>query len=100
MKVPDSIEDAFIPMEARDIDAVQEQRKKRDQYWRMLFKARQDFLILTSQAYEYDVDPGAFFYYLKQNYGLQVATIDGQITGEYAIIDEKKYLLFLLKYSQ
>lgn len=100
MKVPNSIEDAFIPMEASDIETIQEQRKKRDQYWAMLYSARQDFLILTDQAWEYDIDPGAFFYFLKQNYGLQVATIDGQITGEYAIVDEKKYLLFLLKYSQ
>ena len=102
MKVPNSIEDAFIPMESRDVDAIQEQRKQRDQYWAMLFRARQDFLTLTAQAsVEYDiVDPGAFFYFLKQNYGLQVATVDGKITSEYAVVDEKKYLLFLLKYSQ
>lgn len=101
MKVPNSIEDAFIPMEIHDVGAIKEQREKRNQYWRMLYHARQDFLILTAQSsLEYDVDPGAFFYYLKQNYGLQVNTIDGQITGDYVVIDEKKYLLFLLKYSQ
>ena len=100
MKVPNSIEDSFIPMEIHNIDAIQEQRRKRDQYWRMLYRARQDFLTLTAQAWEYDVDPGAFFYYLKQNYGLQVDTIDSQITGDYVIVNEKKYLLFLLKYSQ
>lgn len=102
MKVPNSIEDAFIPMEEQDIDAIQEQRKKRDQYWAMLFRARQDFLTLTAQAsVEYDiVDPRAFFHFLKQNYGLQVDTVDGKITSEYTVIDENKYLLFLLKYSQ
>lgn len=103
MKVPNSIEDAFIPMEEQDIVSVQEQREKRDQYWAMLFRARQDFLTLTAQAsIEYDiVDPEAFFYFLKQNYGLQVATVDGnKITSEYTVIDEKKYLLFLIKYSQ
>lgn len=103
MKVPNSIEDAFIPMEAHDINAVQEQRKKRDQYWSMLYKARQDFLFFTlndRSSLDYDPDPGAFFHYLKQNYGLQVETISGQITGEYAVVDEKKYLLFILKYSQ
>jgi hypothetical protein len=103
MKVPNSIEDAFIPMETADIKTIQEQRKKRDQYWAMLYQARQDFLFFMlsdRSSLEYDPDPGAFFYYLKQNYGLQVATVDGQITGDYAVIDEKKYLLFLLKYSQ
>jgi hypothetical protein len=101
MKVPNSIEDAFIPMEADDFYILQEQKQHCDRYWAMLYKARQDFLVFTAQAsIEYDIDPGAFFYYLKQNYGLQVATIDGQITGDYAVIDEKKYLLFLLKYGQ
>lgn len=103
MKVPNSIEDAFIPMEEQDIVSVQQQREKRDQYWAMLFRARRDFLTMTDQAsIEYDtVDPGAFFYFLKQNYGLHVATVDGnKITSEYAVVDENKYLLFLLKYSQ
>lgn len=100
MKVPNSVEDAVVPTDDADFKDFQEHRRKRDQYWRMLYLARQDFLILTTQVCDYDVDPGAFFYYLKQNYGLQAATIDGQITGDYTIFDEKKYLLFLLKYSQ
>ena len=92
MKVPNSIED--------DIDSVQTQRTKRDRYWAMLYSARQEFLTLTAQAQlEYDIPSGAFFYYLKQNYGLQVELIDGKIAGEYAIIDEKKYLLFLLRFG-
>ena len=98
MKVPNSVEDVFIPMDIHEIDAVQKQRKKRDQYWRMLYHARQEFLVLTFQTW--DDDPVSFFHYLKQNYGLQVETIDSQITGDYAIVDEKKYLLFLLKYGQ
>ena len=101
MKVPISVEDVFIPMELDDLRILQEQKKQRDRYWRMLYHARQDFLRLTDQvSIEYDVDPGAFFYFLKHNYGLQVDTVDGQITGDYTVIDEKKYLLFLLKYSQ
>lgn len=100
MKVPNSIEDTFIPMEAEDFVTVQEQRKKRDQYWAMLYKARQEFLNLTDQArLEYEIPNGAFFYYLTQNYGLQVELIDGQITGEYAVVNEKKYLIFLMKFG-
>ena len=100
MTVPISVDDGFY-YDTEAIPSLREQREKRDQYWRMLFQARQDFLALTAQAsIEYDVDPGAFFYFLKQNYGLLVETVDGQITGDYAIVDEKKYLLFLLKYSQ
>lgn len=100
MKVPISMEDNFIPMEAGDTVALQEQRKKRDRYWAMLYESRQEFLKLTEQAQiEYDIPSGAFFYYLKQNYGLQVETIDGQITGNYAVVNEQKYLLFLMKFG-
>jgi hypothetical protein len=78
-----------------------EKKSKRYRYWPMLRSAKDDFVRLTKQEVEVsDTDPGAFFYYLKQTYGLQVATVDGNITAEHAVVDEKKYLLFLLKYSQ
>ena len=78
-----------------------EQKTKRYRYWSMLRSAKNEFVELTQHApAEFDVDDGAFYYYLKQNYGLQVATIDSKITSDYAVIDEKKYLLFLLKFSQ
>jgi hypothetical protein len=102
MTVPISVDDGFY-YDTEDIPSLQEQREKRDQYWAMLYQARQDFLFFMlsgRSSLEYDPDPGAFFYFLKQNYGLLVETVDGQITGDYAIVDEKKYLLFLLKYSQ
>ena len=95
------MEDSFIPMEAEDFITLQAQRNKRDNYWAMLHRARQEFLQLTEQAQlEYDIPSGAFFYYLTQNYGLQVETIDSNITGEYSVVDEKKYLIFLMKFSQ
>ena len=50
MKVPVSIETAFIPMEAEDIPSLQEHRRKRDQYWAMLYNARQEFIKLTDQS--------------------------------------------------
>jgi hypothetical protein len=100
MKVPISIEDTFIPMEADDFVILQEQKKKRDRYWKMLYNARQEFLKLTKQAcLEYEIGQDAFYYYLKQNYGLQVETIDGKITGEYIVVNEKKYLIFLMKFG-
>jgi hypothetical protein len=99
MKVPVS-DDFYYDIEAEDFLSLQEQRRKRDQYWKMLYNARQEFLKLTEQvSAEYDIDPGAFYYYLTQNYGLQVETIDGKITGNYAVINEKKYLLFLIKFG-
>ena len=101
MKVNPAMEENFIPMEAEDFLECQGQRKKRDRYWSMLRRAKLDYLQLTDQeSTEYDILDGAFYYYLQQNFGLQIELIDGNIAGEYNIVNEKKYLLFLLKYGQ
>lgn len=77
-----------------------ERKQKRNSYWAMLRKANADYIKLTEQAaIEYELGEGAFYYYLQHNYGLKVELIDGKIAGEYHIVDEKKYLLFLLKYG-
>jgi hypothetical protein len=100
MKVPSSIEDAFIPMELDDLCILQEQKKQRDRYWAMLYRARQDFLAMIEHtSLNYNTDSNVFFLHLKQAYGLQVETVDGKITSEYAVVDEKKYLLFLMKFG-
>jgi hypothetical protein len=101
MKVSPLIENSFIPMEAGEEKTLWEYRKKRNQYWNMIRSAKRDFIVLTDQAaLEYELGDEAFYYYLRQNYGLQVELIDGKIAGDYNIVDEKKYLLFLLKYGQ
>ena len=79
----------------------QERKTKRYRYWAMLKRAKLDFIELTEQAsVEYEMGDGAFYHYLEKTYGLKVELIDGKIAGEYAVVDEKKYLLFLLKYGQ
>ena len=78
----------------------QERRDKRDKYWSMIKAARADYMNLMNEAQaEYDTDAGAFYYYLQQNYGLKMELIDGKITSNYTIVDEKKYSMFLLKYA-
>jgi hypothetical protein len=77
-----------------------ERKTKRYRYWKMLRSAKDEFIKLTQQdAEESNTDSGAFFYYLKQTYGLQIETVDGNIGAEYAVVDEKKYLLFLMKFG-
>lgn len=81
--------------------AWEEERKQdRFRYWRMLKRAKDDFIELTNQAsIGYTFDDGAFYYYLQQNYGLKPEIIDGKIGQQYNVVDEKKYMLFVLKYS-
>lgn len=81
-------------------DWERERKTKRYRYWLMLRSAKEEFLDLTGEeSTEYDILDGAFYYYLERNYGLRVELIDGSIAGEYSIIDEKKYLLFLMKFG-
>ena len=37
--------------------------------------------------------------YIEANYGIKMNIVDGNITDGYKIMDEKKYLIFLLKYQ-
>jgi hypothetical protein len=75
-------------------------KNKRYQYWQMLRRAHNDYIKLTEQAgIAHELGSGAFEYYLKQTYGIQTELIDGHITAHYVILDEKKYTMFLLKYS-
>lgn len=74
--------------------------ERRNNYWKMIRQAKSDWLKLTDQAaLEYELGEGAFYYYLQQNYGLKMELIDGKIGGQYEVVDEKKYTMFLLKYG-
>ena len=81
-------------------DWERERKTKRYRYWAMLRSAKDEFMRVTEQeSIDYTTDPSAFYHYLKQHYGLQVETMDSRITSEYAVVDEKKYLLFLMKFG-
>ena len=81
---------------------IWEETKKQDRfrYWRMLKLAKFDFIELTDQGeIDYKFDDGAFYYYLQRKYGLKPEIIDGKIGQHYTVVDEKKYMMFVLKYS-
>jgi hypothetical protein len=98
MKVNPKIEDAFLPMYEDDIIPLEEIKKKRDRYWAMLRRAKNEYLSLVDGT-EYNDGINGFYYFMQQNYGLQPELIDGNLGSTYNIVDEKKYLLFLLKYG-
>lgn len=70
----------------------------RDQYWKMLKNAYTDYLTLVNGT-EYNEGINGFYYYMQQNYGIQVELIDGKFGSAYNIINDKKYFLFQLKYA-
>lgn len=75
-------------------------RKNRWNYWAALKKARKEYLQdigeLDGQFDAFDFDN-----WLSNNYGLKINVMDstGNITDSYVVIDEQKYILFLLKYQ-
>lgn len=90
-----------IPKDFQDYDddgPEMEFRKNRWNYWEALKKVRREYMeddaVLAGQFDAFDFED-----YLVENYGLKMNIVNGNITDGYEIVDEKKYLIFLLKYQ-
>ena len=93
------IDDLEIPMHSDDGEALQEFKRKRNEHWLRMRRARDQFMEDVASADcsgTFD-----FWQYLEVNYGL-VPERDqqGNITEGYTVTDEKLYTLFLLKFGQ
>jgi hypothetical protein len=77
-----------------DDDPLIEQRKRRWNYWEALKKVRIEFMAQNKEFDAYDFED-----YLVGKYGLKMNIVNGNITDGYEIVDEKKYLIFLLKFQ-
>ena len=72
---------------------ILEDTQSRNRYWDMLGRARKDY-------YKDNPEVDTLFRsYMIDTYGLEVMYRDGFIIDEHKIVDEKKYLMFLLKYG-
>lgn len=91
--------------EVRDhnLKADNDIKQARLMYWNRLRLARREYVeetglnhfgIHTSSAIETD----AFTEWMNSKYGIRLEFIDGNISGAYTITDEKKMMMFLLKY--
>ena len=77
-----------------DDDPLIEQRKKRWDYWAALKLVRKEYMLQNKEFDAYDFED-----YLIGQYGIRMNIINGNITDGYEIVDEKKYLIFLLKFQ-
>jgi hypothetical protein len=77
-----------------DDDPKIEQRKKRWDYWAALKLVRKEYMEQNREFDAYDFED-----YLTGQYGIRMNIINGNITDGYEIVDEKKYLIFLLKFQ-
>ena len=77
-----------------DDDPKLEQHKKRWDYWAALKLVRKEYMLQNKEFDAYDFED-----YLIGQYGIRMNIINGNITDGYEIVDEKKYLIFLLKFQ-
>lgn len=77
-----------------DDDPNINQRRNRWNYWEALKKVRKEFMAQNKEFDAYDFED-----YLVGKYGVKMNIVNGNITDGYKIIDEKKYLIFLLKFQ-
>ena len=77
-----------------DDDPEIDKRSNRWNYWEALKKVRKEYMEQNKEFDAYDFED-----YLIGQYGLKMNIVNGNITDGYEIIDEKKYLIFLLKFQ-
>jgi hypothetical protein len=77
-----------------DDDPEIERRKNRWNYWEALKKVRKEYMSQNKEFDAYDFED-----YLVGQYGLKMNIVNGNITDGYEIVDEQKYLIFLLKFQ-
>ena len=77
-----------------DDDPEIDKRRNRWNYWEALKKVRKEYMEQNKEFDAYDFED-----YLIGQYGLKMNIVNGNITDGYEIIDEKNYLIFLLKFQ-
>jgi hypothetical protein len=77
-----------------DDDPNIDQRRNRWNYWEALKKVRKEYMAQNKEFDAYDFED-----YLLGQYGIKMNIVNGNITDGYEIVDEKKYLIFLLKFQ-
>jgi hypothetical protein len=77
-----------------DDDPDINKRQTRWDYWNALKSVRKEYLTDNKEF-----DSCEFEDFLTEHYGIRMHLFDGKITDGFEIVDEKKYLIFLLKHK-
>lgn len=77
-----------------DDDPALQQRKNRWHYWNALKKVRTEYMENKTEFDAYDFEE-----YILRKYGVKMNIVNGNITDGYEIVDEKLYIVFLLKWT-
>ena len=85
---------------AKDIKEQNDRAQARLLYWQRLRGARVEYADETGSDSITQVTKhnDGFYQWMQDKYGIQLEFINGNISGAYTILDEKKLMMFLLKY--
>ena len=72
-------------------------KQQRNKYWALLRAAQSEFVKLTHGT-EYGTQSD-FEYFLERNYGIAPIMDNGQYTGSFNIVDDKRFLLIKIKHD-
>ena len=70
---------------------------KRYEYWSRLKKAYADYEY-NHNGDVYETDLRSFDRWMQQHWGVAITIVDSHFGSTYQVVDEKKYMLFMLKY--
>ena len=88
-----------VPKEFQDYeddDADIEKRKSRWKYWTNLRNLKMEFIEETGSR-----DNREYTEWLVNKYGFKpTETYEGMMTDDYKILDEKKFIVYILKYGK
>lgn len=91
---------SIYPEDWNEVHLALDYKKRRNNYWAMLKTARKDYYQnLLDNNIEYAKYETAFYEHMISVHGLRVILEGGSISAEYEIVDEKKYVMFLMKYG-
>ena len=87
-----------VPLDFQDYDDDDDehitQRNNRWDYWNALKIVRKEYMETKKEFDAYEFED-----YLESKYGIKMNIVNGNITDGFKIMDEKKYIVFVLKFK-
>jgi hypothetical protein len=74
-------------------------RRKKYQYWQRLTRANEDYRREHDHKNDFAEEKIDFGQWMRDQWGLEIDMETEGITPYYTIVDEHKYLLFVIKYD-
>jgi hypothetical protein len=74
-------------------------RRQKYQYWQRLIQANKDYRDQHDHGKDSEGEKAGFEQWMRDQWGLEIGMASEGITPYYIVVDQNKYLLFLLKYD-